>query len=84
MDRSILAARRHTALMIIEEKSGIDISRDTLPKSPSTEIFQLFQLEKLAIEMSDLNSLEEILSKIENVQGGGEALYGKIEKALRE
>ena len=86
MDRGTLAGRRELALEEIEEKCGVDISRAALSKAPSTEIFQLFQLEKLASSMEprDEKFLEEMLERISTIKGVGPSLYKRIEKALRE
>lgn len=89
MDRSILAARRGRAMETIEENFRVDISRSALPKAPTTELFQLFQLEKIAetlegFSFDEKDPLEEILLTIYDVPGVGEKLYEKIEEALRE
>lgn len=85
MERSILAARRAWAIEDIQKKSGIDLSREALRKAPSVEIFQLFQLEKVARELGSVNEekiIAELLAKIENISGVGSSTMEKIKKEL--
>ncbi len=97
MLKSILAARRAWALQAIEEKSGIDLSREGLRKAPSVEIFQLFQLEKLAKEMADCMvcecelqqpqpqaNLADILEVLEHTKGVGPKLLETIREELAD
>lgn len=93
MHRSILAARRAHALEKIEKESGIDLSRNALNRAPTTEIFQLFQLEKLAEEIgsavapstppaqADLDSIIEVL---EHTKGVGPKLLELIREELAD
>lgn len=88
MDRGVLAARRQTAIEKIEKKTGIDISRNAMPKAQSVELFQLFQLEALAREIKEPEentapqNVDEILKTIKNIKGVGPALFDKIDEAV--
>jgi hypothetical protein len=93
MKKSILAARRAWALQAIEEKSGIDLSRAALRKAPSVEIFQLFQLERLAEEMTSCAhepqpqvqaDLAVILEVLEHTKGVGPKLLETIKEELAD
>lgn len=90
MDRGILAARRAWALEEIEEKSGLDLSREALRKAPSVEIFQLFQLEKLAEELDCKCTCRpgptaaEIMDAIDQAKGVGPSMSVKIEGILSD
>ena len=86
MDIGTMAARRQVAIEEIERKTEINVSRVALPKANAVDLFQLFQLEKLAQELPEANAdtLEEVLHKIFNVPGVGPALFEKIKAALKE
>lgn len=94
MDKGIMAARKQLAMEKIQRKSGIDLSRGSLPvRSKNTELTQLYQLEKLARELPEFVEVEEqessvfgdeILETIANVNGVGPALMDKIKKELAD
>jgi len=94
MHQRALAKRRALALMRLADLTGIDLSRSALPKSPTLEVYQLHQLEKLVEELPTVleaqQGLEELRQQVRKetlktlwgTEGIGPATMQKIEKAL--
>ena len=92
----IISSWRAIAIAKIQEKTGIDISRSALQRSPNNEHFQLFQLEKIASEVqeqrgevakfaslpNDYISYKETMQVISGIKGVGPSLEKSIGGAL--
>lgn len=86
MNTGTYARRRAEAMQEIQENTGVDLSPSAMPlRAPSAEILGLFQLEKLARELTRPKApeLDEVISVVLSVKGVGEALGERVEDALR-